>query len=173
MRKIISLFLLLTVGAFGASTTINPPPPSEGNTVTLVTSLFPDFIRLDDGLDIFWDSATGEFVLAFEDHPTGDFDFNDYIQHVVMEDGTVINSTFIGSWSVVHQNIGFNGVLWYDTTVLGTMWSNPALNHAGKDHLVTWYKPAPPVSDVPEPAAWVLFGAGLLIVAGLRRREQC
>lgn len=167
MRKFIALGLLSLTSALGTTfTTVNPPPGTEGDTRAIIASTFPDYLRLSDASDIFWNTAHGEYVIAFEDHPTGDFDFNDSIYHIVMSNGAVESFDFAGSWSAVVQGVGFDGTFWYNTTVLGTMWSNPAFNSSGMDHMVTWAKES--VSEVPEPGTMLLFGSCLLFVAGLR-----
>lgn len=140
-------------------TTVNPPPGLEGDTISIIESMFPDFIRLsdDDDQTLF----TGEYIIAFEDnpYPVGDFDFNDYITKVILKDGVLLDSQFVGSWSSVSQNMQYVNGIFSDTTVLGTSYSVPTLNVAGKDMMITYVK-AP--ATIPEPSTIVLFAAALI-----------
>jgi hypothetical protein len=165
--------LTFTTGNLHANTIINPPSGTEGDTITIINSLFPEYVRIGDAFDQDWSTTSGSFVLAWEDDTSAgsDFDFNDLIVHAVFSSGQLVEWDFVVSYAAASQSfsMGQSGVL-LDTTSIGTVYSLPGLNADGKDHMVTFGK-IRDISSTPEPASFVLLGLGLLIVGWYRTRR--
>lgn len=176
---ICAIFLSTNVNA---NTIINPPPVGEGDTVSIVEYLFPDYVRLSDDLDQYFNNTTGEFVFAWEDNSgqfpqygPSDFDYNDLIMHVKFLNGQIVEWYTVNEFSAAVQNFEYDedtGVA-LNLTSIGTVYSVPAMNADGKDHLVTWMRGPnnpPTLRDAPEPGSLLTLGVGVVLLGLMYRR---
>ena len=170
--KPLALALMLAGGLSAAPITeISPPPPGEGDTIAIIASLFPDFVRIADDLDIDFSAATGEFVFAFEDWQGShsDRDFNDLIVWTEFDAGSLVDWFQVASYAAASQAFGYDGSYVFDASSIGTAWSAPWLNSDSLDHVATWGRSQDlPPSEVPGPSTWLMLVGGLFLGRGLR-----
>ena len=148
-RKLLTAFALLLAVPLSAATftTIEPPSLGEGSTVAAVEAFCPSCVRVSDEEDIFFSSANGFWVLAFEDFQgnQSDHDFNDLVVWAQFDSGSVIDWGVVASYTAATSSFGFDGLNVFDAASgvpgVATSWSNPALNLDGLDHVVSWFRP--------------------------------